>query len=183
MAPAFFYHEEREDNSLIAPLENMQRTLSTTLFEIISRILLHWPTISEYVEQFIAGKDTFLHEDQHDRLLFDDDNFTRSRHYFWVITSIGEFISTIDETIHHYDNISGLMFPDPAELGKHKGLHVRFVGMEERFERKKYRATTPRDRVSLNICSMSTSLPLIIHDDKLFNASAVVESRLSTRFA
>jgi hypothetical protein len=97
------------------------------------------------------------------------------------MTSIGEFISIIDETIHQY-NISGLIFPDPAELGKHKGLHSQLMEMKERFKRQKDRATTIRDGLSLNICSIYTSLPLIFHD-KSFNASAMVESHLSTRLA
>lgn len=56
------------------------------------------------------------------------------------------------------------------------------MGMKESFERQKDCANILRGGVSLNIYSMSLSLPLIFHD-KLFNVSAVVESPLSTRLA
>ena len=62
---------------------------------LTSRILVDWAEISKYVEIFVAGQDTLLYEDRHDRLLFDDDNFTSSRQYFWVIDSIGDFIPII----------------------------------------------------------------------------------------
>lgn len=100
LAPAFFYHKERGANAkknprhLIAPLEDIKPTLSVTLLMLASRILVDWDEISEYVEKLVADQDTFLYEDRHDRLLLDDDNFTRSRQYFWVINSIGEFFQS-----------------------------------------------------------------------------------------
>jgi hypothetical protein len=54
------------------------------------------------------------------------------------------------------------------------------VGMKESFERQKDSANILQGGVSLNIYSLSLSLPLIFHD-KLFNVSAVAESPLSTR--
>ena len=58
----------------MAPLKDILPTLSATLLMLTSRILVDWAEISAYVENFVAGQDTFLYEDRHDRLLFDDDN-------------------------------------------------------------------------------------------------------------
>lgn len=158
MAPAFFYHKEEGDHSsktLIGPLQNILPTLCTVLSGIISIILGHWTGISEYLEQFIAGQDTILHEDQHDRLLFDDDNFTRSRQYFWVIASIGEFVSIIDETMVHYGTVLEGLFPDHGDTEKyeqlfreHDMLVKKLVSIKERFEKQRDRATALRDGVS-----------------------------------
>ena len=131
---------------------------------LTSRILVDWAKISEYVENFIAGQDTFLDEDRHDRLLFDDDNFTRSRQYFWVIDSIGEFLLIMDKTVDHYENV--LEWVCPATLKselrtedkigteynnawvKHDATLKRLKALRERFEGQKNRATALRDGVS-----------------------------------
>lgn len=154
MAPAFFYHRDEGDNSskdMIGPLEDILPTLSTTLAMIMSRILAHWTAVSEYVEQFIAGQDTFLHEDEHDQLLFDDDNFTRSRQYFWVITSTGEFISIIDETINQYNNVSEWVSRGKEEQRNHVNFRRKLETIKEKFERQRARATVLRDGVSPKI--------------------------------
>lgn len=158
MAPAFFYHRYEGDKSnrcLIAPLQNSLPTLLAILSDLIYRILGHWTKISEYVEGFIVGQDTILHEEEHDRLLFDDDTFTRSRQYFWVIASIGEFVSIIDGTIDHYGKTLDGMFPDQSNVGKyaeheakHREIFKRLVSMKDRFERQRDRATALRDGVS-----------------------------------
>lgn len=42
--------------------------------------------------------------DQHDRLLFDDDAFSRSRLYFWAIDSLELFIPSIAANIQEWEN-------------------------------------------------------------------------------
>jgi hypothetical protein len=157
MAPAFFYHtgwgsgapeEPEELKTLIAPLQNILPTLSATLFMIIPRILAHWIEIIKYVERFIAGQDTFLHEKWHDQLLFDDDNFTRSRQYFWVISSTGEFILIIEETINHYENFAEWVSRSQDEENRHSENGAQLEAIKEKFERQRTRATELRDGVS-----------------------------------
>jgi hypothetical protein len=80
-------------------------TLISILFAILSKILTSWAAISDYIEIFVASKFTFLNEEEHDFLLFDDNIFSRSRQYFWVITSTGEFISIIRKTLKHYQEV------------------------------------------------------------------------------
>lgn len=133
---------------------------------LASRILADWAEVSEYVDNFVAGQDTFLYEDRHDRLLFDDDDFTRSRQYFWVINSIGEFVPIIDKTIDHYENI--LKWVCPATLTsevrtednigreykeiEHDATLKKLKALRERFESQRNRATTLRDGVSPEPC-------------------------------
>lgn len=160
MAPAFFYHRDERDNSrkeLIAPLADILPTLSATLSELMPRVLEHWTGISKYIEQFIAGQDTFLDEHEHDQLLFDDDNFTRSRQYFWVITSIGEFIPIIDETISHYEKVSEWVSREKDERRIHAEFLRKLEAIKERFERQRSRATILRDGVSPQILTKRTS--------------------------
>ena len=148
----------------MAPLKDILPTLSATLLMLTSRILVDWAEISAYVENFVAGQDTFLYEDRHDRLLFDDDNFTRSRQYFWVIDSIGEFVPIIDKTIDHYENVlkwvcqatlnSDLRTEDKIgreyneALIEHDATLKKLKALRERFEGQRNRATALRDGVS-----------------------------------
>jgi len=153
MAPAFFYHKDgkprKEFDDLIAPLNGILPTLSATLLTIGTRIVAYWTEISEYVEQFIAGRDTFLHERRHDQLLFDDDSFTRSRQYSWVITSTGEFILIINKTINHYESLSKRLFSRKREtMRKHRKLQAEIEAIRELFEMQRTRATDLREGVS-----------------------------------
>ncbi|KAL9613084.1 MAG: hypothetical protein Q9167_002341 [Letrouitia subvulpina] len=157
-------NSEKHVKHLIAPLKDILPTLSSTLRMVISRILVHWAKINEYIEKFIAGQDTFLDEDRHDHLLFDDDSFTRSRQYFWVINCIEEFVLIIDETINHYENVRKWVCPSVgSEWRKHEKALEKLKAMKQKFESQRNRATMLRDG--------------------LFSASAVFESRLSTRLA
>lgn len=159
LAPAFFYHKNKHDfdntnaskelNALIGPLKNILPQLFATLLMIIPKIIAHWTKISDYVEHFIAGQDSFLHEKKHDRLLFDDDSFTRSRQYFWAITSTGEFILIVDETIKHYDNVLQWIFKDGDELRKNGELQKKLKAVRDRFGMQRERAFNLREGVSL----------------------------------
>ena len=129
-----------------------------------SRILVDWAEISEYVENFIAGQDTFLYEDRHDCLLFDDDNFTRSRQYFWVINSIGEFLPIIDEIIDYYKDVFNWLYMATNQsrmrtgdrvgkeyseaVAEHSATLKKLNAFRERFEGQRNRATALRDGVN-----------------------------------
>jgi hypothetical protein len=161
MAPVFFYHEDANDidnkraskelNDLIGPLTSILPTISATLLMISQKIVAHWSKISDYVDQFVAGQDSFLREKKHDRLLFDDDSFTRSRQYFWAITSTGEFILIIDETLDHYRTVAKWVSKDKDELRKHREARKKLEAVKARFERQRERATELREGVSSEI--------------------------------
>ena len=109
-------------------------------------------------KNFVAGQDTL----RHDRLLFDDDDFTRSRQYFW------KYFPIIDETIDHYENI--LKRVCPATLTsevrtedkirreynetEHNATLKKLKALGERFESQRNRATTLRDGVSPEPCPL-----------------------------
>jgi hypothetical protein len=154
LAPAFFYHEgwdkspRKEFFDLIAPIGGILPTLSATLLMIVQQMVEYWTEISDYVDTLIARQDLFLHGDQHDQLLFDDDNLTRSCQYFWVISSVGRFISILEETIYHYDECSSIVFLGATAEGKHRKALERLQDVKQRFGRQRSRATERRDAVS-----------------------------------
>jgi hypothetical protein len=161
---------------LTKPLESSFPMLVSINSEVISRLTREWTTISDYIETFVVSKFTFLKEEEHDFLLFDDDTFSRSRQYFWVITTISEFIRIIDQTLDTWREMNNwrkdlnLIQEDISQLMAIKG----------RFESQKLRAEALRDGVSLTSRGLVFSTLIT---KQLFSASAVVESRLSTRLA
>jgi hypothetical protein len=190
MIPASFYDiaspsrdKDPDISFLMSPLEDIFPTLTSIWFQIISKLLREWTDISNYTETFIAGKFTFLQEEKHDSLLFDDDTFSRSRQYFWVITCISEFLPIIRKTLKHYQEVKfwltqGVSSPETEE--KARKYYNQLEAILKRFESQKTRAAALRDGVSLSSDRKFVSL---LTTFKLFNASAVVESRLSTRLA
>lgn len=171
----------------IRPLDSVLEMLFTILLELISRLVYDWTEISDYIETFVASKFTFLNEEGHDSLLFDDDTFSRSRQYAWVITSIGEFIPIIQDTKRCYFSAINSVYErsGPGELrdrywGKLVRYRYQLEDIEERLNSQEARAKALRDGVSL-LSDREVGYKLMIL--KLFNANAVVESRLSTRLA
>lgn len=132
---------------LMEPLQTILPTLASILFEIISRILKEWTEISDYIETFIASENAFLKEEKHDDLLFDDDTFSRSRQYFWVITSIGEFLPIIDSTIEEWHRVSGLVVRS-AQMDERSLLDSRLEDIKERLKSQRKRSVALRDGVS-----------------------------------
>jgi hypothetical protein len=129
--------------------------LTMMLFEIISRSLGDWTAISDYVENFIGSKFSFLDEEQHDGLLFDDDTFSRSRQYSWVITSIGEFIPIIQKMSEQYKEVMDWIIKRKSGIAENKTVRLDdqeyqelFVALEARFQDQKKRAEALRDGVN-----------------------------------
>jgi hypothetical protein len=60
--------------------------------------------IASHLKTFIVDHHLLLGPEGHDMLLFDDDSFSRSRKYFWVINFLAECNSRIDENIQELDN-------------------------------------------------------------------------------
>jgi len=113
--------------------------------QVISRLMREWTDISDYIEQFVANKFTFLKEEEHDLLLFDDDTFSRSRQYFWVITTISESIPIIDQTFDTWREMNNWR----KDLNVVQEDISQLVAIKERFESQKKRAEALRDGVSL----------------------------------
>jgi hypothetical protein len=165
--------------------------------------------------------DDFLNLKEYVKLLFDDENFTRSRKYFWAIGCLTEFTNVLADNIKQWDlyyeaRIQVLLELDdieemlaaaslyPPYAGEGEARLVKFkksvrecqnhretlAGLREDFQRKLDSANALRDGVST--CQVYTSNPYVskygeytvYHADlsfQLFNASALVESRASTR--
>lgn len=67
--------------------------------DILDLVFLKWQEIAARLDLLNDDKHLLLDREAHDRLLFDDDSFSRSRKYFWMINFLAECNSLISETI------------------------------------------------------------------------------------
>lgn len=95
-------------------LENMLQTAVSidgsmqSAFLVLVGYALHiaaveWQKMALYFDTLLGSKSindehsALLSPDKHDRLLFEDEGFSRSRKYFWVIDALTRFIEEIEE--------------------------------------------------------------------------------------
>ncbi|KAF7890698.1 hypothetical protein EAF00_009013 [Botryotinia globosa] len=133
-----------------------QNALSTFFdYTIIAvpRMIQKWEQILEYFENLITEKIAFLDPLKHDNLLVDDETFSRSKRYFWAI-------STLKELDANSPQLKEMRFLE----GSRKHMRGRLGQLEEiakRLRDKRQEALDLRDG--------------------LFNARDVMESRAATR--
>jgi hypothetical protein len=78
--------------------------ISAELFCIphgISVVIQKWTELDSYLNHLL-GED-FMKLNEYVKLLFDDDNFTRSRKYSWAIGCLDEFDINISDNIKQWD--------------------------------------------------------------------------------
>lgn len=115
-------------------------------------VLQRWEQILEYFTLLLGYRDTLSDPDTHDRLLFDDDSFTRSRRYFWAISYLGELEISILRNIIELKRCIGESSSNKSlreQLNKLQHLRERIVGQSAE-------AIALRDGVS-NIISLPLS--------------------------
>jgi hypothetical protein len=144
----------------------MLRYVGDTLRYSVSR----WEELADYFDEFLNDGKSFLLVKEHDNLLVDDETFSRSRKYFWTLSCLSEFLLYIKDAIHQWevsrDNWTA-SFNDYVSEQSH--IHIKenneFCGklknIRNRMQHHQNNVTALRDG--------------------LFNASAVMESRASTR--
>jgi hypothetical protein len=131
-----------------------------------------WNDIRDHLEGLLDDGDALFNPDDHDRLLWDDEIFTRSRKYFWAIHCLMECHLSVSDNIMQWENYhkarieplhkaNALTDSDLSKLRELEEVYVALKNLRLYFSEKL--ASTKALR------------------DGLFNASAVVESRASTR--
>jgi hypothetical protein len=130
-----------------------------------------WKDILDFFDQLINEKNIFLDPERHDNLLSDDETFSRSKTYFWALTTLKELDLSISDNLLQIQRLLDSRGPAWVENSRkdefddaRSCLKIRYRAIEEvaiglREKR--------QDAMDLR--------------DGLFSASAVIESRASTR--
>ncbi|KAM3073560.1 hypothetical protein ACMFMG_004548 [Clarireedia jacksonii] len=187
LTPETFHMDDKSSCLFeVTAIESELWCIKSGLLNVVNK----WMQLSRYFGDLLA--DDFLNLKEYVKLLFDDENFTRSRKYFWAIGCLTEFTNVLSDNIKQWDlyyearirvlleleNIeerlaAASLYPPYAGEGELRLRNFRksirecqnhresLVGLREDFQRKLDSANALRDG--------------------LFNASALVESRASTR--
>jgi hypothetical protein len=138
--------------------------------KVFGYLINKWGELVDYFDSFLDNGRTFLTAKEHDNLLVDDENFSRSRKYFWSLSCLSEFILYINDAIHQWEasrDIWAAAFDGfLTEVSKdyvedNNKLCEKLKALRDRMQHHHTNVTALRDG--------------------LFNASAVMESRASTR--
>ena len=153
--------------------------------QCLEKIADRWADFLSYFDYILDGGDSLMKPAEHDNLLFDDGAFSRSRRYFWTIDCLSEFELTITDNITQWELYKAARVPSMQDLPEHDQRQLAFAerqyrvlqNQRESFRQKLASTKALRDAV----CSVSLIDEAEANRHQLFNASAVIESRASTR--
>lgn len=92
----------------------------------IPDILAKWKELFGYFNDILDVSDAYLQPDQHDKLLVDDDAFSRSKKNFWAITTLKEIDKRISDNIREISELIESRASSQVEL-EHK-TQLEFYG-------------------------------------------------------
>ncbi|KAI4288182.1 MAG: hypothetical protein L6R35_002557 [Caloplaca aegaea] len=132
----------------------------------LARICERWTDFQSFFDYILDDGDSLMQPADHDNLLFDDGSFSRSRRYFWAINCLSEFENAITDNITQWELYKSALPVLDSDLDNvqygHAERQCRVLQNQREYFRQKLAATKALR-------------------DALFNASAVIESRASTR--
>ncbi|KAL9130564.1 MAG: hypothetical protein Q9217_001277 [Psora testacea] len=137
----------------------------------LEQISQRWTDFESYFDYILDDGDSLMNPTEHDNLLFDDGALSRSRKYFWAIDCLSEFESTVGDNLTQWEYYrDATVFPSMKDsLSSLEQRQLVFADMQYR--------TLQAQRDSFRQKLTATRALR----DALFNASAVIESRASTR--
>ena len=123
----------------------------------LSSLHSYWRNVLDYFDQLIGERDTFLDPERHDNLLSDDETFSRSKKYFWAITTLKELNLSITDNLLQIQRLLDTRAPDWIEKSREaefeearSSLRIRYREIEEiamKLREKRQEAVDLRDGV------------------------------------
>ncbi|TIA58172.1 hypothetical protein D6C77_05706 [Aureobasidium pullulans] len=172
--PSYLISLEDFDKILHEPLLELPLTICIFTSIALENIVREWQSLLAYMERLVAVHTPIVNPEEHDQLLFDDEQFSRSRLYFWMLGSLATFIDMMEESkliCERLEKHVRELYPDTSRLSEQeiKALRAMEPHINSLVQAMK-RATTLQERVKAL-------------RDGLFNASAVLESRAANRLS
>lgn len=110
-----------DDNRFHEPLLEMPLTLCAFVSPHLWRVVKECDYLVESMERLLAADGTIVDPKGHDKLLFDDEQFSRSRLYFWLLSSLATFSSIMEGNIRAWTELRSCvqaLYPDRCELSE-----------------------------------------------------------------
>ncbi|KAL2024984.1 hypothetical protein VTK56DRAFT_3683 [Thermocarpiscus australiensis] len=148
----------------------------TIICHALEAVVEKWNALHEYIAGLLV--DNFMEPKQYVELLYDDQYLTRSRLYFWIIGCVNEFLISIEDNINQWKlfkeaRVAPVLAMESTELAQRQQL---------------LSLAADTDNACATLESLKTKFQNQLDTTKtrregLFNASALIESRSSTRLA
>ncbi|KAF7919268.1 hypothetical protein EAE99_008570 [Botrytis elliptica] len=137
--------------------------------KVMTEVTNAWTKIIEYFDGLISEKMAFRDPDRHDRLLVDDETFSRSKKYFWAISILKELHVKISKNIEEIERIMDDSRIRSGTASASLGLNCEDIRRKLKLLQEIANRLADKREEALDL------------RDGLFNASGVMESRASTR--
>ena len=127
--------------------------------EALALVVKGYERILSYFDEIIVEKDVFLDPEAHDSLLTDDEPFSRSKGYFWAITTLKEINHTVIDNIQEIENLLGVRSPMDSATESSAG-EPRMDSEKEQNRLNEYRRQMRviRDRLKMISANLSRKL-------------------------
>ncbi|THV45583.1 hypothetical protein BGAL_0472g00030 [Botrytis galanthina] len=178
-------HILTNDTAIQAELECVEK--------VLSNVIERWKGLNGPFRELL--EENFLDIEQYSNLLFDDEKFTRSRKYFWAIGCLTEIDNVLSDNIKQWDLYykehlqpllnhedtkhlldAACLYP-PEDWETFRGDHM-LDELKKTIQQARTHINTLKEL--RNDFSRKLEITKALRDG-LFNASALVESRASTR--
>jgi hypothetical protein len=165
---------------------NKQAAELAYIVHALRRVAKRWTDLNEYIAGLL--NEDFMEPDTYVALIFDDQKFTRSRLYFWVIGCLNEFVVSIEDNIRQWELFREARVP--PFCGAKSGDETQDATPPHQSGSTELQRLEALAKEADGLCEALNNLRSQFQSqletvkalrDGLFSASALNESRASTR--
>ncbi|KAL9125961.1 MAG: hypothetical protein Q9217_004905 [Psora testacea] len=107
---------------------NMDLAVLSLVTTSLEKVTNRWSELMEFLRALLEGGNSLLDPVRHDHLLFDNEDFSRSREYFWAINCLAEFEASISANIEQWEEFRRYL--KPLETPDQRGPNLSSVSGE-----------------------------------------------------
>jgi hypothetical protein len=89
---------------------------------LMGKVSGRWNEISHYLNEPLSEDSTFLEGDKYVELIFEDETYSRSRKYFWVLACLNEFENSLKSAAKQWEDFEGRYVKPLGDLNLDKDL-------------------------------------------------------------
>lgn len=152
------YYSEQGDEVSRGRTNEMVDDMSDLIHKSLVTVISRWDEIARFFDELLTEKKDLLRPDYHDSLLTDDEDFSRSKKYFWAIEFLKEAGNSIFDNIRQTQQFLAFLKSHPPvtkkaenefhlRLKKHYLTLQKLESLQTRFRLKKEEAIALRDGV------------------------------------
>ncbi|KAL9118771.1 MAG: hypothetical protein Q9187_004683 [Circinaria calcarea] len=179
-----------KDDILSKPF-SLHTALLSLIVSVFKRTSEDWGELVDELYIVLGHDDNFLHPEQHDQLLWDDEDYSRSKKYFWCLSALQAFETNIEKNRKYwYDFRDALYVPLLEVLEREAPLereHNEWPNVQEEVKL----LNTGIAEVDRMCSSLEAEVVRLKHirdvammmRDGLLNASSLREARVSTQLS